>query len=301
MKHFDFRPDMPDEVSDFDIEYGPLKDEPEPEDAATSIINEVNGKVDDIDNQLSEVEQRLEKATYYRLLLNDSLFQDSRQAAQDVEQEIRAFVLHRLEVLMGIRAESRNKSISAQFTAEEAASLRALTVAEQQFSAEEAVALKSLAAKMLSNSRQITAPMPSPALKPVEAPVSARPELTKAKAAEPTLSIKPRLQSKPGPHGSNGNKSTATKKAHKSPDGVIIEGGKKYIEHQTTDADGKAAVLKMDITGQIVDPRVHVPMPTGGRLEQLTQRMASQVVDSSVNTGRGLTVTQTAIGLALKG
>src|SRR5437016_108827 len=60
--------------------------------------------VEQIDEVMSEAEKRFEVAQYYKLLLRDSLFQNSSEAADIVEAEIRTFIKERLSVLLGVKA-----------------------------------------------------------------------------------------------------------------------------------------------------------------------------------------------------
>ena len=53
---------------------------------------------------LSEVQARLIKANYYRLILDQNLFGDAEDAiAYEVEQEFREFAVERLSILMGLK------------------------------------------------------------------------------------------------------------------------------------------------------------------------------------------------------
>ncbi len=98
--------------------------EPDPEVEAEQ---EVEAETADFDAQFREVEDRLQTAQYYRLLLNDSLFDVSDAAGRQVDTEIKAFVRERLEVLMGIRAAKpvvRIEKVEPQFGPEELAALK---------------------------------------------------------------------------------------------------------------------------------------------------------------------------------
>lgn len=98
--------------------------------SVTAVVNELEDtSVNEIDDSMNEVEKRLEIASYYRLLLEDNLFNDDSEAAARVNNEVRGFVRRRLEVLVGLRAEK--------------------TEAVSQFSKEEVVALKAVAAKVM--------------------------------------------------------------------------------------------------------------------------------------------------------
>ena len=69
---------------------------------------------DDVDAEMAAVEERLAIAQYYRLLLNDTLFNDASAAASQVEKEVRAFVRSRLEVLMGVKPEKKAAPVPVQ-------------------------------------------------------------------------------------------------------------------------------------------------------------------------------------------
>jgi len=73
--------------------------------------------------EMSEVEKRLEVASYYRLLLNDSLFTDKTPASVMVENEIRGFIRDRLAYLLNIKQEVKATPVELPFSQEELAAL----------------------------------------------------------------------------------------------------------------------------------------------------------------------------------
>jgi hypothetical protein len=92
---------------------------------------------------LSEVEQRLEKAQYYKLLLNGWLFDgDNSPSATAVMEEIREFVVDRLNVLMGLKNE--------------------VQAPVNNFTDEEIWALKGVASKVLQRPNIVAPPQPKP-------------------------------------------------------------------------------------------------------------------------------------------
>lgn len=93
-------------------------------------------------NQLSEVEVKLEKANCYKVLLQDSMFEDYTSATAEVEAEIRSFIHKRLRILMGIEQEG--------------------PVASGTFSKEEVNALKHLASRVISKNPQAAATVAPP-------------------------------------------------------------------------------------------------------------------------------------------
>lgn len=125
----------------------------------------------ELEEQMSEVETRLEVAQYYRLILNDSLFENppNPQVAQMVEQEIRGFIRERMGALMGVQAPP--PKVQKIFTDEEVKALR--TLAQPDVKA----ALAALAAKLLKKPAILDpAPIPQEAPPP---PAKATPTLKK--------------------------------------------------------------------------------------------------------------------------
>ena len=57
----------------------------------------------EFDDQMTAVEKRLDVAKYYRLLLDNSLFSDDSEQAQQVDKEVRGFIRERLKILMGVQ------------------------------------------------------------------------------------------------------------------------------------------------------------------------------------------------------
>lgn len=128
----------------------------------------------DYEEQMSEVEARLEMAQYYRLLLQDTIFEDppSPEVAARVEDEIRGFIRGRMQVLVGVGEPQAAKSQKI-FTDAEVQALR--TIAQPDV----VEALKALAAKVLKKPTILEA-KPLPVEKPkTEAPVIKEPILRK--------------------------------------------------------------------------------------------------------------------------
>ena len=107
--------------------------------------------------EMSEVDKRIEKASLYRALRSQELFAAGSAAPsiiQEVTEEIRAFVLSRLEALVGLRSDTVTPVVSAV----------------SSFTPEQEMALKMLADKVLGRP---SAPMPvpvAPTVRPVAAP-----------------------------------------------------------------------------------------------------------------------------------
>jgi hypothetical protein len=120
-----------------------------------------NRSDDRFDDQMSEVEKRLEMAQYYRLVLNDTIFNDppNPDIADRVENEIREFVRGRMSLLVGVGEEK--KEVQSPFSEAEVLALR--TIAQPDVVS----ALKALAAKVLKKPQILDAkPLPAAPEKP---------------------------------------------------------------------------------------------------------------------------------------
>ncbi len=125
----------------------------------------------EFDAQIREVEDRLQTAQYYKLLLDDSLFDVGTPAGRQVDSEIKAFVRERLGFLMGMGAPK-------------VAPVRVIE-AKPQFNEQETAALKLVAKLCIEKNATKLA-----AAKPEKAP-KAEPALKKPKAAEPKPAPEP--------------------------------------------------------------------------------------------------------------
>lgn len=79
--------------------------------------------------ELTEAEWRLEKATYYRSVMNSQLLSSDHPAAIEVEQELQDWATGRLQELLGLKAESKTEFVQPTkipFTEEEVEVLKAV-------------------------------------------------------------------------------------------------------------------------------------------------------------------------------
>jgi len=111
---------------------------------------------------MSEVEQRLQRAQYYRTVLSEWLFTDDySQSAQEVMGEIREFITQRLNVLLGVTPENQ----ALMFTEQEVMALKRVAVtALQKFG--------NLVAAPQHNQQAVQAPRQAPKLKKIASPQS---------------------------------------------------------------------------------------------------------------------------------
>lgn len=254
--------------------------------AADAVAEAFTGSTDDIDDQLEDVEQRLELASYYRVFLNDNPFNDDSPAATIVGDELKEFVKGRLRVLLGLRAEPTQ-----------------VKPVELPFNEDEVKALKMIAAKVTGKPALLESkPKPKePSIRKVEAP---KPAMIKKQApAQPALRKAAGPSTKPQPGKKPVNRSS-TPKTTVAPDGTeyIEKNGKKYrkvVEQgvwNTGEVEEKEVLV--DVTGQVRNPNA-LPMPTGKALEIVTMQKAAETIEAAVE-GNDPRI-NAAIPLAIRG
>jgi hypothetical protein len=88
----------------------------------------------ELDSQMLAVEERLQQAQYYRLMLNESFFKEETPLSRKVDREVRAFVRARLSVLMGVQAEPTKQAPQRppDFTDSEIRNLKQLAATLQE-------------------------------------------------------------------------------------------------------------------------------------------------------------------------
>lgn len=190
--------------------------------------------VDEFEEQMSEVEARLEVAQYYRLILNDNLFEDAPNpaVAERVEEEIRTFIRGRMQALMGVAAEEKQTKV---FSDAEVQALRTLAQPDV------IEALKALAAKVLKKPTILEAkPLPK----------------TEAKKAPPKEPVLRKVRRKPEPRAAQPQYEPAPQPTQARPG----RRQQKQIRTIVTD-DGRE--VKQDITPQAkpVGPIQPIPVP----------------------------------------
>lgn len=105
----------------------------------------------------TEAEWRLEKAQFYRAVINSRLLSSNHPAAVEVEEELQDWAKNQLETLLGIKAQATVAEVSSPFTEDETA------------------ALKALAAKVLNRPAVQSTPAPQAKPAPAVTPVAAKP------------------------------------------------------------------------------------------------------------------------------
>jgi hypothetical protein len=166
-----------------------------------------------LDEQMSEVELRLEKASYYRLLLKNNPFDSDSAVADEVWRDLTKIIRSRLSELLGMSSPAKAQPVVAP-----------------PFNSEEITVLKSIAAKVMGKPAILDKPQPKkqPTLKKVEVkeekPIKLSLERQTVRKVRDTVAPNPDRTVKPGP------------------------GRKKKVFREVVNEQGKT--VKMDITPQ---------------------------------------------------
>jgi hypothetical protein len=259
---------------------------------------------DEWEEQMTEAELRLQKASYYRILLDDHLFDDhSNPICAEIEKEMRQFVRTRLGVLLNLTSEKEPGT--ELFSTQEVSALKAVAAS---FNAQEIAVLKTLAAKIVSKPGLIgqaavkpaEPPKPAPPLKPTLKKRSVPDKKPEKEVVQKPVVAQP-VQQKP--------KKQPDKPVVKKPteasfaDGEIVKEGdrtykikwiEEHADYEPPPGVGKIVknghtykVLKMDITKQ-TPADGYIPMPNIGQMARLTEMKANEVVANLPGTLAGL-------------
>ncbi len=221
------------------------------------------------DKALAEVDVRIRKANFYRLILDNPLFDNGDAVAAEVEKEFRTFATGRLRVLMGMETEVKPQA------------------REKTFGPDEEKVLRMLAAKILKK----------PALMQAELPKQTKPLPSKPALAEPTLkpvaqtqTAQPRLNQVTTPvrRGAGrppgtGKNQVAAKVAAKLPEDVQTdENGRQFVMvERGTDDKGNARFVKVDVTPPVrAEGLKPAPMPSQEQAMMMEIIKADQVPKS---------------------
>ena len=251
------------------------------------------------DADLTQVDERLEVAMYYRELLRNPLFNEDTPAAARVCAEVREFVKGRLGVLMGVAPEDMARpliqKVEPQFTDDEAARLKDIL---GRFGTDDLTALSMLASKVLKKP-ELVAPPKAPTVRQAAAPAApAPPPAPPAPAPAPAPRPAPVAAAKAPParrpptvRPTRGFGSAAKPSAAKKPTGpkirrevdddgnpVAVVGNKRYVRQESKSEPGK--FYAKDVTPAVTNP-LALPMPNIGQMEQVTGDHASRSVNAS--------------------
>jgi len=271
-----------------------LLKEPEPEPQFHTGFGFGNSnEPDSVDDLMNEAERRFEVAQYYKLLLQDNLFENKTEASERVEDEIRAFIRERLSVLLGIR--QPKTSNSEAFTDEQVAVLRDLADLGSEASNVLGAVMGRLAKKI---DKKIAKPKEEPPqLRQVKEPP--KPALKKRPEPKPKEAVAPRQapRQEREPQKRNFGKVRVPEKYQDDPT-LKIEGNKVFVqnrneqgEHLWEKIDGKLRPLYKDVTPPVTIDVPPVKIPTGQALEMTMQHSAQRALQEA-NSGDSMIANQ---------
>jgi hypothetical protein len=240
----------------------PLKVNPEALAKAMADFEEESSGVDT--DKLTEAEWRLEKAQFYRAVINSQLLSSDHPAAVEVEKELQSWAVEQMEILLGIRAVDgvNNNKFASKLAELEDRFLRTPTL--KTFSPDEEAALKAVAARVLGSKpapqpvQQAPAPSPVPAIVPQATQASPR-----AQTAIKPVQTPPRVQTSTSRRPAGRPRVNPCKICnqmecdHKANQTKIPEGARVEKVKETGDFQG--------VPIQIIDGKKIVDMPNGVR------------------------------------
>ena len=236
---------------------------------------------DSVDDLMNEAERRFEVAQYYKLLLQDNLFENKTEASERVEDEIRSFIRERLSVLLGIK---QPKSINGEaFTDEQVSVLRGLADLGSE-ATDVLAAVMGRLAKKIDKKTSVKPKEESPQLKQAKEPP--KPSLKRRDGPKPKQVEPEKLPEK---QKRNFGKVNVPKKYQDDPT-LKIEGNKVFVQNRNHQGEllwekeietGKIRPLWKDVTPPPqVAPRPE-PIPTGMKLEVAMQTSAKGVLQET--------------------
>ena len=150
-------------------------------------------------DKLTEAEWRLEKAQFYRAVINSQLLSSDHPAAVEVEKELQSWAVEQMEILLGIRVvDGVHNTKFADKLADLAEKVHLLEHSPQMktFGPDEEAALKAVAARVLGNKpapQQAVQQAATPAPAPVATP-QVKPATPKVQTAIKPVQTPPRVQ-----------------------------------------------------------------------------------------------------------
>lgn len=225
------------------------------------------------DEEFSEAERRLSLARYYQQLTKGGLIDEDSDEARQVDAEVRQFARERMNVLIGIAAETP-------------------PAPELPFPEAQVGALRQWADHMIERAAQ-------PAIRPMAPPSPVKPQPVQPRIKPIAAPPGKRKAARPMPAPMPVEKKKAEKLAKKEekkndydsiPTGEVFEeNGKKFkfidSPSPSLDEEGKPKRVKMDVTGQVRSPSA-IPMPRREHMDMVTQQHAADTIDANVGNNR---------------
>jgi len=280
------------------------------------------------DEQMSEAEQRLHKATMYRQFLTGRIFDGaSDQLTLDVEQEFREFAQHRLSVLLGIGTTS---AFGGQFTDTEAKVLKLLAgSALKNAKVAKAAERQPTVLKPTARTQQAPPPPSRPTLRSRPLPEVARPQKRQPAQQFPQPQQRPQQtqqrpqQTQQRPQRPQQTQQQAPTQPQVPQDGEIFQiAGKNYkaswvqmgpdeygasvaqkleklppgrsvvlpngIQVMKTDGEEYFKIVKRDLTPSQVVSTGGIPFPSTSQMVAITQMKSAEAIQNLPRNAQGI-------------
>lgn len=224
------------------------------------VVDEIEESAGIDADSFSEAEWRLEKAQYYRAVINSQLLSSNHPAAVEVEQELQQWAKDQMEVLLGIKPK---EGLTSESILGLQSQLEAHVNGNLHFTEQEVDVLKAVAARVLNKGNNASTSLSTPPKAPESAAQTIVPAVKPA-VSKPAASVTPaKTADKPRPTGRGRPRTKPCSICgqmdcgHKSNQGKIPEGTKVVKTPEAETFQG------MPI--QIVDGKRVVDMPNGVR------------------------------------
>ena len=252
-------------------------------------------------NVVTEAMLRLEQARLYEMLLKHNFFDGVRinpAARQNVEQELKKFILDRLEILLGIKQESQ-QSVSSEVTVDlpfndiEIEFLKALA-----YKGTNGASISAAPAQAQATVQPLAKPAPKPRQEGLKPLAQSKPKPQSVKQIQPTKQsqpvrqpvkqLAPAQQPKPAPKPQQQPQQAAKPEAKKRSK-TVEEIAKEDLEkmknrkpvHEMTVKELMAANKRINGGGSRPRPKDALPMPTN------EQQIAAAMMSNKSNQSNG--------------
>jgi|SRR6185312_9582088 len=226
--------------------------------AQTAAPDDLDDFDEEIDEEMSEAEQRINLAGYYRILAKGGIFKDGSEAARIVDAEVRAFARERMALLLNLSSAPKAK-VDLPFT-------------EDQINV-----LQWLADRYVEKARasQNVAPL-APPTQPVA------PQVTKPAAPAITPLVPPQnAQRAPAkPQAQRQRKPKEKVNYDLIADGVVFQEDGKHWKFVTNPETGQRLKMGVNLKKQVgAGSAAHrLPMPSNDQMDRISHQQAQHQV-----------------------
>lgn len=241
------------------------------------------------DEYMDQVEERLDVAAHFRILLANPMFDNNTKAANIVTFEVQGFIRERLRELLGIANPTKKEETFTPAQVETLRSLGDLTAAH-------ATALRMIASRVTGETPALREP---PVHRPAQAPVGpattpakapAGPQRSKPAQAVPGPAVAPAAPVQEAPRG-RGRPPGAKNKPKAGDEAPMVQAIRKHpdgTEEPLFDKDGNPRMVRL---ARVQRPAGALAFPNETQMTMVTDQLAgrhAQVLESNPNVRAAL-------------